>query len=118
MPGGRNQSVGARINLTRASEYNDLSGQRFCFVIRLERDEAVKPIVLGFIDNSHTPATESLKNEVMRDGLPDERVGSRHSAVILGCFSEASRRTAPTRATPNRQFTGEELQLKFSDDFC
>jgi hypothetical protein len=84
----------------------------------LERDEAVKPIVLGFIDNSHTPATESLKNEVMRDGLPDERVGSRHSAVILGCFSEASRRTAPTRATPNRQFTGEELQLKFSDDFC
>jgi hypothetical protein len=43
----------------------------------------VKPVVLGFIDNSHTPATESLKNAVMRDGLPDERVGSRHSAVIL-----------------------------------
>jgi hypothetical protein len=72
----------------------------------------VKPVVLGFIDNSHTPATESLKNEVMRDGLPDERVD------ILGCFSEASRRTAPTRATANCQFTGEELQVKFSGDFC
>jgi hypothetical protein len=38
----------------------------------LQCDEAVKPRVLGFIDHTHTAATELFQDAVVGDGLPDE----------------------------------------------
>jgi hypothetical protein len=62
------------------------------YIIRkkLKRDKAMKASVLGFVDDTHTAATELLEDTVVRDGLSDERVGPRHNAAILGCDSRAS----------------------------
>jgi hypothetical protein len=38
---------------------------------KFERHAAAEGQVLGFIDNSHTPATELAGDAVMRDGLSD-----------------------------------------------
>src|SRR5215469_7603226 len=51
-------------------------------------DEAVETGVLGFIDNTHATTAESFEDAVMGDGLADEGVGIRHSAVILWCTSK------------------------------
>jgi hypothetical protein len=47
--------------------------------------EAVEFNVLGLVHDTHAAAAELLDNAVVRDGLPDERVGLCHRAVILGC---------------------------------
>jgi hypothetical protein len=37
----------------------------------LQRNEATKLGILGFIDYTHSPAAQLLDNAVMGDGLPD-----------------------------------------------
>jgi hypothetical protein len=63
--------------------------------------------VLGFEHHTHTTSAEFLKDAVVRNGLPDERVGACHSAAILGCGQETSQRRGPWQ--PN-------LQVKFLSD--
>jgi len=48
----------------------------------------------------------------MRDGLADERLGISHSRGILSREIQSSQRLGPPR-----QFTGEELQVKFLGDY-
>jgi len=54
----------------------------------LQSNEAAELRILGFVDNTHSAATELFEDAVVRDGLPDKRVGIRHSAAILGCDLE------------------------------
>jgi hypothetical protein len=42
----------------------------------------VKPRILGFVDNTHTPATELFDDAVMEDGLLEEWLEVRHQALI------------------------------------
>jgi hypothetical protein len=51
----------------------------------LQGNETVKLGVLSLVHNTHAAATELFQNAVVRNALADERVGIRHSAVILGC---------------------------------
>jgi len=41
--------------------------------------------VFGLVHHAHPAPAQLLDDAVMRDGLSDERVGVRHSTVILGC---------------------------------
>ena len=51
----------------------------------------------------------------MGNGLADERVALRHCAAILGFdLGQVNERNSPE---PIHQFTGEELQVKFSGVF-
>jgi len=52
--------------------------------------------IFGLVDHAHAALTEFFENAVVRDRLPEERVGVRHSAVILGCVSKVSRRSGET----------------------
>ena len=47
--------------------------------------EAVELDVFGLVHHTHTATTELFEDAVMRDGLPEEWVGFRHLALILGC---------------------------------
>ena len=44
-----------------------------------------KPRVLGLVNDAHPSAAQLFENAVVRDGLPDEWMGVRHLALILGC---------------------------------
>ena len=44
----------------------------------------MQPRVFGLV-NTHSAAAKFLDDAVMRNGLVDEGVGVRHSAVMLGC---------------------------------
>ena len=46
--------------------------------------ELAKFHVLSFVDHTHSTIAELSEDAVVREGLADERVGIRHSAVILG----------------------------------
>ncbi len=55
----------------------------------------------------------------MRDGLADERVGARHVRHILGWAEDKStNRTDGRQPIVRTPLTGEELQVKFSGEFC
>jgi hypothetical protein len=41
--------------------------------------------VLGFVNDTHPAAPEFFEDAVMRNGLPDQRLGVGHLALILGC---------------------------------
>jgi hypothetical protein len=61
-----------------------MSGRFSCNVLRqeLQRNKAVKPRILGFVDNTHTPATELFDDAIMEDGLLEEWLEFRHQALI------------------------------------
>ena len=46
-------------------------------------NETAKLGVLGLVNHTHPATTEFFENAIVRDGLADERVGNRHSGVIL-----------------------------------
>ena len=41
--------------------------------------------VFGLVHHAHPAPAQLLDDSVMRDGLSDERVGVRHSTVMLCC---------------------------------
>ena len=41
-----------------------------------QSDEAVESSVFGLVDNTHASATELFDDSVMRNGLPNQRVGA------------------------------------------
>jgi hypothetical protein len=49
----------------------------------LQRDEAMEPGVLGFVDHAHAAAAELLDDAVVREGLPDQGIGVRRSVVVV-----------------------------------
>jgi hypothetical protein len=63
----------------------------------LEGDEAMKPRVLGFVDDAHAAAAEFLDDAVVRDGLADHG-----GAATLGCnvrdVAEAKSKTTASSA--------------------
>lgn len=61
-----------------AGESLSVSGN--IFGEELESDEAMEAGVLGLVHDAHASATEFFENEVVRDGLSDERWRLRHSA--------------------------------------
>jgi hypothetical protein len=46
-------------------------------------DEAPKLSIFGLEHNTHAAPAKFLNDAVVGDGLPDEHVGTRHSAAIL-----------------------------------
>ena len=52
---------------------------------KFEGNETAKFRVLGLVHNTHPAATQLFDNAVVGACLADERVGLRHSGVILGC---------------------------------
>ena len=54
--------------------------------------EAAKFGVLSLIHHTHAAPAKLLDDAVVGDGLADEGVGLRHSAVILGCVLRLSQR--------------------------
>ena len=57
-----------------------------------QRHVAAQAGVFGFVDDIHAAAAQLLDDAVVRNGLPDERIGLRHNAVILGCALRLSQR--------------------------
>jgi hypothetical protein len=57
----------------------------------------VKPRILGFVDNTHTPATELFDDAIMEDGLLEEWLEVRHQALILGWSQKTSQRAGASR---------------------
>src|SRR5215467_14048538 len=45
----------------------------------LQSDQSRKLRILGFVDHTHTTTAKLLKDAVVGDGLPDERINTRHS---------------------------------------
>ena len=87
-----------------------------------QRDESVQPRVLSLVDHTHPAPAQPLQNAVMGDGLPDERIGVRHSAAILGRVIEASQRTGAfcVKAALKIKFSGQALvrgQAAFGSSF-
>jgi hypothetical protein len=58
--------------------------------------------VFGLIDNTHPASTKFLDDAVVGDGLPDERVGARHSVAILEC--DRGLVNEPAHHVPGRRF--------------
>ncbi len=50
----------------------------------LQSNKTLETDVLGFVHHAHPATAQFFQDAVVRDGLPEERVGFRHSAVILG----------------------------------
>jgi hypothetical protein len=44
----------------------------------LESDKAAEVGVFRLVDDTHTATAKNFQNAIVRDGLPDERVGVRH----------------------------------------
>jgi hypothetical protein len=55
-------------------------------------DEALEARVLGLIDDAHSATAELFCDEVMRDGLSQQRVGHRHDSAMLVWRAEWSQR--------------------------
>ena len=51
---------------------------------KLQRHKAAELDVFRLINHTHTAATELFQDAVVRDGLPWEWLGLRHSGIILG----------------------------------
>src|SRR5215472_4804928 len=47
-------------------------------------NKSMEPGVLGLVHHTHAASAKSFEDAVARDGLADESVGVRHSAVMLG----------------------------------
>src|SRR5215469_16364380 len=47
-------------------------------------NKSMEPCVLGLVHHTHAASAKSFEDAVVRDGLADESVGVRHSAVMLG----------------------------------
>jgi len=58
---------------------SDIFGEKF------QRDETMQARVLGLVHDAHPAPAQLLDDAVVRDRLPDKRVGVRHSAAILCC---------------------------------
>ncbi len=62
---------------------------------KLQRDFTAEPGVHGPVHNTHTATADSLQDSVMRDRLPDKRIGCRHLptsyAARRGQVNEADR---------------------------
>src|ERR1700736_2474114 len=58
----------------------------FSYIIgeKLQSDKATEFDVLRLVHHTHTTTAELLDSAVVRDCFPNERVGIRHAAVILG----------------------------------
>ena len=54
-------------------------------VIKFQCNETAKLRVFGLINHAHATGTKRFDDPVVRNGLVNERVGARHSPVILGC---------------------------------
>ena len=50
---------------------------------KLQRDHAPQLGVFGFVHNAHAAATKPFYNAILRDNLPDKRLGVCHSVHIL-----------------------------------
>jgi len=72
---------------------------------KLQRYKAVKTSILGFVDNTHSAASEFFEDAVVGNALPNKRVGVRHSAVILCC----DRRQVNESDTESSQSLGNAL---------
>ena len=48
--------------------------------------------VFGLVHHAHPAPAQLLDDAVVRDRLPDERIGFRHSGAILGCVLGLSQR--------------------------
>src|ERR1700729_1125008 len=73
---------------------------RFCFALEtakrlriprhivrqeLQRHKAAELDIFSLVNHTHTAATESFHDAVVRDGAADQRLRIRHVAHILGC---------------------------------
>src|SRR5215470_189589 len=76
-----------------AKAFQRLRITRQIFRQELQRDESAKFRVHGLVNYAHPAATESFEDAVVRNRLPDQRVGVRHSVAILGCGLRLSQRT-------------------------
>src|SRR6266403_1410144 len=63
--------------------------------------------VLSLVYRTHTSAAEAFKDAVVRNSLADERVGTRHGALNLGCALKQVNERHPSDPGPCHQFTGE-----------
>jgi len=68
----------------------------------LQGDKAAQLYILSLINHTHAATADFLDDAVVRNGLPDERVGTNHSAAILGCESWASQRTVASTMPSSR----------------
>jgi len=62
----------------------------------------VQPRIFGLIHDPHPTTAQLLDDAVVRDSLPDERIGLRHSGVILGRVLRLSQRIEANRVEANR----------------
>jgi hypothetical protein len=59
-----------------AKSFERLPVMRKRFRQEFQSDEAVESIVFGLVDNTHASATKLFDDSVMRNGLPNQRVGA------------------------------------------
>ena len=67
----------------------------------LQRDEALQPRILGFVDDAHSAAAQLLGDAVVRDGLTDQR--SRQLSEVSSRGASASARAATSIAGLSRK---------------
>ena len=64
---------------------------------------AVQLEVFGFVHHTHPAATELREDSVMRNRPPNQRVGTRHSAAILGCgLNQVNEQPQANRYRPSK----------------
>jgi len=80
---------------------------RHIFRQEFQCDVAIQPRVLSLVHSTHTSAAEAFKDAVVRNSLADERVGTRHGALNLGCALKQVNERHPSDPGPCHQFTGE-----------
>jgi hypothetical protein len=83
----------------------------------LQCDVAVQPRIFGLADHTHSAPAQLLDDAIVGNGLPDKRVGVRHSAIIV----DRPYRRAPGASEPSTSHlaatppvTGHDWQVDFS----